>query len=170
MNHKALVLLASLAVLAVTSSTARSHCQIPCGIYDDEVRLKLMLEHVTTIEKSMNQIVELSNKRPLDFNQIVRWVNNKEAHANELAKIVTYYFMTQRVKPVDPTHREAQAKYVRQLTLLHQILVHAMKAKQTTDLEHCAKLRELIGQFKASYLQEHTHTHATPSGAEKRIP
>jgi hypothetical protein len=32
------------------------------------------------------------------------------------------------------------------------MIVYAMKAKQTTDLEHCAKLRDLIDQFKQSYL------------------
>ena len=28
-----------------------AHCEIPCGIYDDQLRLQLMREHVMTIEK-----------------------------------------------------------------------------------------------------------------------
>jgi len=32
-----------------------------------------------------------------------------------------------------------------------------MKAKQTTYLENCVKLRDLIAKFKASYLGEHVH-------------
>ena len=52
-----------------------------------------MKEHVVTIEKSINEL----NKNPND-NQKVRWILNKENHANELSEIVTYYFMAQRIK------------------------------------------------------------------------
>ncbi|MEE8359335.1 MAG: superoxide dismutase [Ni], partial [Candidatus Omnitrophota bacterium] len=43
-------------------------------------------------------------------------------------------------------------KYIEQLTLLHEILVYAMKAKQTTDLANVEKLRSLLGQFREAYL------------------
>ena len=83
-----------------------------------------------------------------NWNQIVRWVLNKEAHADEFTQIVTFYFMAQRVKPADPDDKAALAKYLREITLLHEMVVYAMKAKQTTDLEHCAKLRNLISKFR----------------------
>ena len=160
MTHKPLVPLASLMIVAVAGSVALAHCQIPCGIYNDPVRFALLAEHVTTIEKSINEIERLSKEETPNWNQIVRWVNNKETHADELTEIVTFYFLAQRVKPVDPQDRAAFSKYVRQVTLLHQIIVFSMKAKQSTDLEHCARLRTLIGKFKASYLGEQAHTHA----------
>ena len=59
-----------------------AHCQIPCGIYNDEVRFTLMQEHVTTIEKSMKLIVELSEDPKENANQLVRWTVNKEEHAD----------------------------------------------------------------------------------------
>ena len=152
MSHKLWVSVASLAILAAAGSSALAHCQIPCGIYDDPVRFTMLEEHVTTMEKSMKVIQELSKEQQPNWNQLVRWVSNKEAHADELTEIVTFYFMAQRVKPADPTDAAAHAKYVKELTLLHQMVFYAMKAKQTTDLEHCAKLRELIASFKASYL------------------
>ena len=37
-----------------------SHCQIPCGIYDDPARLAMIAENITTIEKAMKSIEELS--------------------------------------------------------------------------------------------------------------
>ncbi len=157
MHHKLFTLWASLAIVAAASSGVFAHCQIPCGIYGDETRFALLEEHVTTIEKSMNQIQTLSKEQEPNYNQIVRWVVNKEAHADKLTEIVTFYFMAQRVKPADPTDRAAQSKYLREVTTLHQMIVFAMKAKQTTDLEHCAKLRELIKRFKASYLGQHAH-------------
>jgi hypothetical protein len=87
--------LASFAILALiaTAVPASAHCQIPCGIYDDELRVQLIEEHITTIEKSMNQIIAIPKTAPIDYNQLVRWVDNKETHATEIQDIVTAYFM-----------------------------------------------------------------------------
>ena len=138
-------------VAVVGGGVALAHCQIPCGIYGDATRFTLMLEHVTTIEKSMKQVDELGKDAAKNGNQLVRWVSNKETHADELTEIVTSYFMAQRVKPVAEDDKAAYAKYVREITLLHRMIVHAMKAKQTTDVTHCAELRELIAAFRKSY-------------------
>jgi len=140
-----------LAVCTLFGRQAAAHCQVPCGIYDDDTRVRLMAEHITTIEKSMKQIVELSAQEKMDHNQMVRWVLNKEDHAAKLTEIVTYYFMAQRVKPVDEQDKEGHAAYVRQVTLLHRILVAAMKAKQTTDLEYVSELRRLLDAFTRAY-------------------
>lgn len=146
------ILLAALFVSAIVfGSLAYSHCQIPCGIYDDEARFTEIAEHITTIEKSMNQIEELSGHEKPNMNQIVRWVNNKEAHADELSHIVTYYFMAQRIKIASESNVQEYGKYVRKLTLLHEMLVTTMKTKQTTDLENVAKLRSLLKQFHTAY-------------------
>ncbi len=142
--------------LLVPMSMVSSHCQIPCGIYDDEIRFTLMKEHVTTIEKSMRKIMELSKASPADFNQIVRWVENKEDHADKMTEIVTAYFMAQRIKPVTPGS-DGYDKYVKEATLLHGMVVTLMKTRQTTDLEHCTALRTLIDAFHASYLGGHKH-------------
>jgi nickel superoxide dismutase len=146
--------MAAALLISLTASNAFAHCQIPCGIYDDAARFTLLEEHVTTIEKAMKTLGELSAAQPPDYNQIVRWVQNKDHHADELSEIVTYYFMAQRVKPVDEKSGAAYSKYVGELTSLHEMVVTSMKAKQTTDLENVERLRALIKQFKASYLGE----------------
>lgn len=131
---------------AITAATVKAHCQIPCGIYDDQMRIHMMKEHVTTIEKSMKKIVAAENQ-----NQTVRWVMNKEKHADELSEITTYYFMAQRIKP-------GSEGYAVKLGQLHEILVYSMKAKQSTDLAHVEKLNTLIHDFEESYLGEkHQH-------------
>jgi nickel superoxide dismutase len=152
MNRKLFVSTIIVAVMAVPCSQVFAHCQIPCGIYDDPLRFQLMEEDVATIEKSMNEITRLSGEQQPDWNQLVRWIDNKDDHAQKLTDIVTYYFMTQRIKPASEDDKAAYSKYVTELTLLHQMMVYAMKAKQTTDLENCAALRGLIEQFRASYL------------------
>jgi nickel superoxide dismutase len=152
MKGKFLVLAALTLWAPAMSTRAWAHCQIPCGIYDDATRFTLMLEDVQTIEKSMAQIKELSEATKPDWNQLVRWVTNKDEHADKLTEIVTSYFMAQRTKPTGPEDKAAYQKYVTEITLLHQMMVTAMKAKQTVDPAHCKTLRDLIEKFRSSYL------------------
>ena len=145
-------------ILALTMPlgvSAFAHCEIPCGIYDDEARFEMIAEHLTTIEKSMTQVIELSKEKPLNYNQVVRWTNNKEQHADELQRIVSQYFLTQRLKPVDRGDEEAYPDYTEKLALLHQMLFYAMKAKQTTDHANVEKLLELSAEFKTAYFGKH---------------
>ena len=124
-----------------------AHCEIPCGIYDDAVRITMIAEHITTIEKSMKLIIDLEGQKPINHNQIVRWVINKDHHADEIQHIVTQYFMTQRIKP------DAD-KYTEKLSVLHQMLIYAMKCKQGTDLSHAGTLQTLLERFRSLYFEK----------------
>lgn len=154
-----LVILAVLVLAMVFASMVHSHCQIPCGIYDDKARISVITEHINTIEKSMKQITELSGQSEKNFNQIVRWVQNKENHADYIMEIAAYYFMAQRLKPADNTQGKDYEKYIKQLTLLHSILVYSTKTKQTTDLPNVEKLRTLLAEFQTVYFEEDAHKH-----------
>ena len=155
--------LAALALVFVLAPAvpAAAHCQIPCGIYDDELRVQLIEEHITTVEKSMNQIITLGAAENVDYNQLVRWVSNKEAHAQEIQDIVTAYFMAQRIKPPkDHGDESAVNEYMHKLALLHHIQIHAMKAKQSTDLDEIETLRGLVAKFRSAYFgEEGEHKH-----------
>ncbi|MCF8368536.1 MAG: superoxide dismutase, Ni [Bacteroidales bacterium] len=135
-----------------------AHCEVPCGIYNDELRIALLYEHFTTIEKAMTQIEELSKADNINFNQIVRWTTTKEDHANEIQHIATQYFITQRVKLPATMEGPEYEKYVKELSALHAVIVYAMKAKQTTDVKNVEKLRESLTAFEAVYFEgEHRH-------------
>jgi nickel superoxide dismutase len=132
-----------------------AHCEIPCGIYADSVRIVLMSEHITTIQKSMMKIEELSKAEKVDYNQLVRWVNNKEEHAKKIQDIATQYFMFQRVKPSDdPQIKEKNQKL---LGVLHQICVYAMKAKQSTDQQYTQLLKSSVDKLSHLYFGTHKH-------------
>ena len=148
---------ATLVLALALPAPVAAHCQIPCGIFGDEARFNQMLEEVQTIEKSMNEINRLSAEDKPNWNQLVRWVDNKENHADLLTETVTYYFLAQRIKPPKDDDAAAEKKYTHELKLLHGMMLHAMKAKQTTDTAHCDQLRELIGKLKTSYMGEHKH-------------
>lgn len=140
------VLMLTLLTITFAIPQAGAHCQIPCGIYDDQLRAQLIAEHATTIEKSMKQIMELSkaSPNPSNYNQLVRWISNKEEHATKVQDIVTEYFMTQRIKP-------GQDNYAEKVIVLHKMLLAAMKCKQTTDIAHVNALRTHLKEFEKLY-------------------
>ena len=131
-------------------SSLFAHCEIPCGIYGDDARFAAIAEDLTTIEKSMKMIVELSGDAK-NINQVVRWVNNKEKHADHIREVVAQYFLAQRVKVPAEGDGAAYGAYTKQLALLHQMIVVAMKCKQTTDLKNVEKLHDLLHAFEDLY-------------------
>jgi len=127
-----------------------SHCQIPCGIYDDQARVKSLLEDAATVEKSMRAIAKLAGKSDAQSqNQIARWVMNKENHAQKIITAIGDYFLTQRVKP-------NQKDYVARLKIHHAVIIAAMKAKQNTDVKFAMALKNSI-ETLSPYYPEHKH-------------
>ena len=143
-------------VLVSTIPSAQAHCQMPCGIYDDPARIAELKEDAQTIRKavtSMQTMVEDDDTDPLlGFNQGARWVVTKDQHAQNIQDVVSYYFLTQRVKAVRadlsmPGHEY----YVQQLMGFHRILVAAMKCKQTVDIANVDELDKAIEAVSAWY-------------------
>jgi nickel superoxide dismutase len=154
-------------LLGLAPRVVLAHCQIPCGIYDDEMRFRMLEEHVTTIEKSITMIGELSAEPGKNANQLVRWVMNKEDHADQVAEIVTQYFLQQRIKPEEAD--SAPDKWAAKVKACHALLVFSMKAKQGADLASVQKLREQVAALKQAYFskeqaehleQDHPHSHS----------
>ena len=138
------------AALLFSTASAWGHCEIPCGIYGDDLRFSLIEENLTTVEKSMKMIDELAGD-PGNANQVARWVANKEKHADDIREIVTQYFLTQRIKIPAEGDAAAHEAYSQKVVLLHQMMVYAMKCKQTTDAANVEKLHALAHEFKALY-------------------
>jgi nickel superoxide dismutase len=149
---KTLFMFFVLTLFALSRPALLSHCEVPCGIYNDGMRFTMLSEHIRTIEKAMQQIIQLSKESPQNMNQIVRWVVNKEKHAEEIQHIISQYFLTQRIKSPESQDKQAKERYQESLALCHQILVFAMKTKQTTELENVEMLKSRVGEFKKLYL------------------
>jgi nickel superoxide dismutase len=132
------------------SPLAYSHCQVPCGIYDDHARVKAMLEDAATTRKAVTLINDLSGKTDAQSNnQIVRWVVNKEQHAQNIISTISDYFLTQRVKA-------KQKDYAERLQKHHAVIVAAMKVKQNADMKFVETLEKRINAL-APYYPEHKH-------------
>ena len=135
-----------------------AHCQVPCGIYNDAVRIIQIREDFSTIQKAMDQIDALSNQQDAtSMNQMTRWIITKEDHASKIQEVVSDYFLTQRIKekPKGPDY----VLYVNQTTTLHQILVAAMKCKQTVDSKHVVQGLDLTESLIDLYFDTHGKDH-----------
>lgn len=128
-----------------------AHCQVPCGIYDDEARFTMIKEDIATIEKSINETGKLRKEKDPDNNQIVRWVITKEKHADNIINISADYFLAQRVKITDKEDEHNYELYTKQLELIHRIIISAMKTKQSLDMKNAGVLRKLVDEFEKIY-------------------
>ena len=145
-----LIAFALTGLIPLLSQTSHAHCQIPCGIYNDHARVQSMLEDAVTIEKSIKLVIELSGKLDAQSqNQLVRWVMNKEKHAQNIITTICDYFLTQRVKS---SHKD----YAERLMKHHAVIIAAMKAKQSADIKHAKSLKELI-EALLPYYPENKH-------------
>ena len=143
MKYNYQIYLLSLSI--VTIQVLWSHCQVPCGIYDDIAQISAMLEDAATIEKATKNIIELSGKTDTKSqNQHTRWIMTKEDHAQKIISTISDYFLTQRVKP---DHKD----YNRRLAEHHAVMINAMKTKQNTDLELVNNLKESIEKISGYY-------------------
>lgn len=142
--------LIAILLLVAFSQLTYAHCQIPCGIYDDHARVQAMLEDAATVEKSIKLTSELSGKPDAQSqNQLVRWVMNKEKHAQNIISTISDYFLTQRVK-------SKQEDYAERLIKHHTVIVAAMKVKQNADLSYVKQLKASI-EALLPYYPEHKH-------------
>ena len=153
-TFKTIFFLLTLGIL-LNIKSLNAHCEVPCGIYGDSIRIALIFEHITTIEIAMTSINQLSAADDINYNQLVRWVVNKEEHAEKIQEIISQYFLHQRIKPVGMSNKEKHQKYLEQLAKLHETSVLAMKTKQSTDLIFIEKLRTAVENFSGMYFHKH---------------
>ena len=129
-----------------------SHCEVPCGIYGDDARFSAMSEDIYTIEKAMSSIDDLAkNSDAISANQLTRWVDMKEQHANRIQQTVSQYFLTQRLKAPNTDDEKLKLSYWNKLELLHRILRKAMLCKQSVDITNAHELQKLVDEFRVAY-------------------
>jgi nickel superoxide dismutase len=109
------------------------------------MRFESMLEDTATIKKAMGSIRDLAGKTgALELNQLVRWVNTKESHAEKTQHTIAQYFMAQRIKPEDE-------KYAERLASAHAVIRAAMKCKQSVTDADADALKQTILDFHKIY-------------------
>lgn len=158
MSHLNTLIAVAIALLATATTTAvaSAHCQVPCGIYGDQLRFQQLLEDEQTISKAQITINELS-AGPLDaqgHNQMSRWVTTKEEHAQRIQDTISAYFLAQRIKP------DAD-NYGKTLMAAHMVIIDAMKCKQSADPATAKALEtSILDLYRAYEGKEPTFEHS----------
>ena len=139
-----------LIAILLSAASAGAHCQVPCGIYGDELKFGELEQHIETINKAGAQIRSISSKDSLsaqEQQQIVRWTTNKETHAQKVIDEVANYFLAQRIL-------SKADHYEKKVELLHHIIVYAMKSKQSAESEPAQILATKLSTFKRLYFDD----------------
>mmetsp|Transcript_26350 Transcript_26350/g.59984 ORF Transcript_26350/g.59984 Transcript_26350/m.59984 type:complete len:155 (-) Transcript_26350:79-543(-) len=135
-------------VKALPVAAGRFHCQVPCGIFTDDLRVAGIKEDAQTIRKAVVQIGELHKANSLqDLHQLVRWTATKEEHATKVMSTIGDYFLAQKVKKELLT----EAEYKEVLAVHHAVMVAAMKTKQSTELAPVDALDSAIAAMEPIY-------------------
>mmetsp|Transcript_21585 Transcript_21585/g.47459 ORF Transcript_21585/g.47459 Transcript_21585/m.47459 type:complete len:167 (-) Transcript_21585:66-566(-) len=152
----AVTAVAFVAPLAPVQKFVDCHCQVPCGIFDDHMRVLQLREDAATIKKAMVQAAashqEAQKGSTQALNQAVRWVMTKEKHCSDIITMVSEYMLCQRVKG---ENFRTKGDYMNALEKHHKVLQAAMKAKQSVDPATAEALDVAISELASIYETGH---------------
>ena len=118
-----------------------AHCQMPCGIYHDDVVFDWGDQFVETAFKGMTVMIDSSFTTPKEKATFVRWVLNKEKESDDLANLLTTYFLQQKIKP-------GEQDTPKKLEALHKLLFLLVSIKQNVDIAIVEQFASEWDQFK----------------------
>src|SRR5947207_1435893 len=93
----------------------QAHCQMPCGIYHDDMVFDQIDQYVETMYKGISVLDDNKFANVKDKNEFVRWIIQKEKASDEAAALITEYFLQQKIKP-------NEEDTVKKLTAAHKLL------------------------------------------------
>lgn len=106
-----------------------AHCQMPCGIYNDQMIYDKIDQYYDTMIKGMHVINNNKFENVHDRNEFVRWVMTKDKESDEVANVLLTYFLMQKIKPSnDPDSLEL-------LKSIHNMLFLLVQIKQGTEIK-----------------------------------
>jgi nickel superoxide dismutase len=127
--------------------TLDAHCQMPCGIYHDDMIYDQIDQFVETVYKGISVMNDSKFSTVKEKNEFVRWVMQKEKACNEAAELILRYFLQQKIKPDEDDT-------VKRLVSAHKLLFMLMTIKQNTDLEFIKQFNAEWEKFKLMFHRE----------------
>lgn len=133
-----------MALCLLTTPLLHSHCQMPCGIYHDDMVFDQVDQYVETMVKAITVLNESKFATPQQRNEFVRWVETKERMSNEAAQLILTYFLQQKIKP-------GEDDTVKRITCAHTMLCTLTTIKQTVDMNYVKSFAEEWEKFKLMF-------------------
>lgn len=136
-----------LAVATLFSGNLVAHCQMPCGIYHDDMAFDQIDQYIETMYKGISVINDSKFTTPHERNETIRWVVLKDNSSTEAAEFITTYFLQQKIKPGEPDTPT-------RLTSAHKLLFLLVAIKQNTDLQMIKEFATEWEKFKLMFHRE----------------
>lgn len=115
------------ALCAAFTLSLHAHCQMPCGIYHDQMIYDQVNQYYETMYKANMALKNNKLQTVEDYNQFVRWIMSKDHQSDEIANLLCTYFLMQKIKPGE----EESAELV---TSIHKLLHLIVGIKQTVGM------------------------------------
>lgn len=134
------------ALLCCTLSQTQisAHCQMPCGIYHDEMVFDQVDQYIETMVKGISVLKEDKFKSIQDYNVATRWIILKEEASIEIADLITVYFLQQKIKP-------GEEDTTKKVISAHKLLFYLVQIKQLVDLRAVNDFYEEWEKFKLMF-------------------
>lgn len=130
--------------LALIPAHLSAHCQMPCGIYHDDIVYDQIDQYIETMYKAMAIINDSKFANAFDRNELIRWIMTKDHQSDDTAQLITSYFLQQKIKPDEPDTPK-------KLALAHQLLFLLVKIKQNTDVNVVKEFEQEWDKFKVFF-------------------
>lgn len=124
-----------------------AHCQLPCGIYHDDMIYDLIDQYAETMYKGITVMNQSKLDSVHDFNELTRWVIEKEKESNETAQLITFYFLQQKIKPGEP-------ETTKRLEAAHKLLFLLVAIKQNNEIRFVDQFAKQWEDFKLMFHPE----------------
>jgi nickel superoxide dismutase len=121
-----------------------AHCQLPCGIYHDDMVFDQIDQYAETMYKGISVLNQIKINNMHDQNEVIRWVLEKEKESNEIASLITIFFLQQKIKPGEP-------ETPKRLASAHKLLFLLVAIKQNTDLKFVKEFTDEWETFKTMF-------------------
>lgn len=142
MKKKLVILCAAAGMLS--TPLLYSHCQMPCGIYHDDMIFDQIDQYVETMYKGITMLEENDFNTVKDRCDLVRWVCLKDHESDEIAALINTYFLQQKIKPGEPdTPKKLEAA--------HRLLFYLVQMKQHVDKKILQSFSEEWDKFKLMF-------------------
>lgn len=135
------------ASLLFAGAELHSHCQMPCGIYHDDMVYDEIDQFVETVYKGISIMNDSKFSNPQQKNEFIRWVMQKEKCCNDAADMINRYFLQQKIKPDEDDT-------VKRLVSAHKLLFLLVAIKQGSDLEFVKQFNAEWEKFKLMFHRE----------------
>jgi nickel superoxide dismutase len=144
---KTLFLTIGIAGSLYLTPSLNAHCQMPCGIYHDDMVYDQIDQYTETMYKGVAVMLDSKFESAKERNEFVRWTMQKESASDEAASILTKYFLQQKIKP-------GESDTAKRIESVHKLLFLLVAIKQNVDLTFVKEFTEEWEKFKLMFHRE----------------